>query len=335
MIEIIFQLVTIAAGLGGLGITLYITKKKHHKETLVCPIGSNCNAVVDSEFSKFLGIPLELLGMAYYGLIVVSYIAMTLMTNLPLSPIIFPMTLGAFLFSGYLTFIQAFTLRQWCTWCLSSAGLSTLIFLGATFTTDFDQIISFLQAIRPVLIGFHLLGLSLGLGAATMGDIFFFKFLKDLRISEREADTLRSVSQVVWFGLALLVISGVGIVLTDAELYLASAKFLTKMFVILVIILNGAFLNLYITPKLVHISFGDDHEHFSGELRHERGLAFASGAISVVSWYSAFVLGMLDRAPLPWWPMMVIYFVLLVGAVAGSQIMERRIAKRKPEPQNS
>jgi len=251
-----------------------------------------------------------------------------MLPQLQFGPILFPLTLGAFLFSGYLTFIQAFSLKQWCTWCLGSAGLSTTIFILSSFVVDFSVITEFLTAVKPVITGFHLLGFALGLGAATIGDIFFFKFLKDLRISERESNTLRTISQVVWFGLGLLVISGVGLVLTDPALYLASTKFMSKMIIVGVIAINGAFLNLYITPLLVKISFGDKHEHSPGELHHERGLAYAAGAISMVSWYSAFVLGLTRKLPVSLWAALVTYFVILVIAIAGSQIVEQRIATR-------
>lgn len=335
VLNTLHQLLIILAALGGLGIVGYIITKKRKQEVLVCPIGHNCDTVVKSEFSTFFGIPLEWLGLVYYGGIAVGYTASLLAPELALAPFLFPFTVGAFLFSGYLTFIQAFTLRQWCTWCLGSAGLSTLIFIISSFTTDFGVLQAFLQLGQPVLVIFHLLGFALGVGAATMADIFFFKFLSDLRISEQENETLQTISQVIWFGLGLLIISGLGLVLVDPATYFASAKFLVKMVVVGVITINGLFLNLYITPLLVRISFGDKHPHHTGELRHERGLAFAGGAISLTSWYTAFILGFMDTAPLPFWPLLVCYFALLVIAIAISQVIERRIARRAAPGENN
>ncbi len=328
MPEILLYLGVIAAAIGGLSIVAYIVRKKHHGEVLVCPIGSDCNAVVQSEFSAFFGIPLEWLGGAYYLLILIGYLFGWMFPSLQLGPILFPLTFGAFLFSGYLTFIQAFSLKQWCTWCLGSAGLSTTIFLLASFVVDFSVIVNFVVQIKPIITSLHLLGFALGLGAATIGDIFFFKFLKDLRISERESATLRTVSQAIWFGLGILIISGVALVLTDPTTYLTSSKFLAKMVVVAVIAVNGAFLNLYITPLLVRISFGDKHEHSPGELHHERSLAYGGGAISLVSWYAAFVLGLTKQLPFSLWMALVIYFIILVIAIAISQVVESKIAEK-------
>jgi uncharacterized membrane protein len=36
-------------------------------------------------------------------------------------------SVGAFLFSLYLTGVQAFKIKSWCTWCLTSAAISTTI----------------------------------------------------------------------------------------------------------------------------------------------------------------------------------------------------------------
>ncbi len=328
MLSLLPSILIIIAALVGIGVSLYIEQKKRRHQLLVCPIGYNCNAVVASEYSRFFGIPLERLGLLYYAVIVLGYSFSLVRPSLPLNSLLFPVTLGALLFSMYLTFIQAFTLKDWCSWCLTSAIMSTLIFLSSTFVADFNYLITIFQAYQPIFIILHLFGLALGLGGATMADIFFFKFLADLKISEHERDTIRTISQVIWFGLGLLIVSGVSIVLTDPLFYLTSAKFLAKMFVVTVILINGAFLNLYITPRLIKISFGADHSHKAGELHHERGLAYASGAISVTSWYTAFILGFLDQSPLSLWPMLVLYFLVLGIGVAVSQIVERRIARR-------
>ena len=40
-------------------------------------------------------------------------------------------TVMATLFSFYLTYIQASKLKEWCTWCLISALLCSIIFLAS------------------------------------------------------------------------------------------------------------------------------------------------------------------------------------------------------------
>lgn len=329
MITTLPSLIIVIASLIGALLTVYIRRKKQHPhEAMVCLLGSDCRQVINSQFSHFWGMPVELLGMTYYTLSFAVYgLFLAGVASESMATVALITATIAFLFSVYLTFIQAVTLKQWCTWCLVSALLSVVIFLTALAASRFS-FLPYLPAARPYLLGVHLFGLALGLGAASLADFFFFRFLRDLRISHFEAEVLRHISEVIWFGLALLVLSGTGLLLADPVRLLASDKFLVKSIVVLIIIGNGAFLNLYIAPKLMHISFGDPHRHHRGELRVDRKIAFALGSVSFVSWYTAFVLGLLPRSPLPFWSLLGVYVVIVCCAVTGSQLVERRIARR-------
>ena len=326
----IAALLIIASGIAGLSISLYIHHKKTAREVLICPIGSNCTNVIHSDYSRFFGIPLEFLGILYYLAIVVWYSSLVSFPSLStpwVSFIIITTSAAAFLFSLYLTFIQAFVLRQWCTWCLFSATLCTIIFLSAIAFSAF-KFLPFLAANHELFAGIHLLGAALGIGGATIADVLFFKFLKDFRISKLEAGVLHNVSQVIWFGLAILVLSGVALYLPEMEYYSTSSKFLLKMIVVGIIIVNGAFLNLLIAPRLVKLSFNEDQRRIFQAMHRTRRIAFALGAISATSWYSAFILGLLRSIPLPLTTLLLFYAGLLCLAMIGSQIMERFFVKK-------
>jgi uncharacterized membrane protein len=326
----LWHIILIFAAFGGFLLAFYIRHKKQARETMVCPLHSDCDAVIYSEYSRFLGIPVEILGLFYYGLVAVGYALFLTLPALASPLVVFSvlaLTTAAFLFSLYLTFIQAFLLKQWCAWCLASAGLCAVIFATALSISEFG-FVSLLDRYRGLVLAGHFLGVALGLGGATITDIFFFKFLKDFRISEWEAEVMHTLSQVIWFALALLVLSGFGLYLPETERLNQSAKFLVKMIAVAVLIVNGSFLNLLVAPKLVKISFGERHRHEAGELHHIRKLAFALGAVSLVSWYSAFILGMLRASPLEFLPLLLIYLFLLGGAIIGSQVMERSLSKR-------
>jgi len=324
----------IILGLAGIILCLKIYTKKKAERPLVCMLGADCNTVLKSDFSKFLGIGLEIFGFIYYGIVTLSYLALFLFPQLQ-TPLIYfillGLSMGAFLFSMYLIAIQAFVLRSWCSWCLISAGLSTLIliitFIGATLLQlDFVPILS---AIKHPLVMIHLIGFALGVGGATINDVMFFRFLKDYRISHEENEVLKIMSQVIWFGLALSIISGFGLYLQNIEALNESSKFLLKVVVVGVITLNGVFLNLSIAPHLVKLSFKDSSTKTS-QATHLRKLAFASGAISFVSWYTAFFLGTIKSLPFTFIQLISIYVVLLTFAVIGSLIMEKMYCTKSP-----
>src|SRR3989344_8017665 len=322
--------IIIFVAFSGFLLAAYIRHKKVSKESLVCPLKADCDTVIFSDYSRFFGVPIELLGMAYYLIVAIAYgVFLAAPVSMPQFVVfgVFSMTVIAFLFSLYLTFVQAFALKQWCTWCLASAGMCTAILGLAVFASSYDPTI-ILKEYRTVILTLHLIATAIGLGAATITDVFFFKFLKDFKISELESDVLNTLSQVIWFALAMIILTGIGLYVPVSERLMVSSKFLMKMVVVAVIVINGAILNLLISPKLIHISFGEPHEHQSGELHKTRKLAFALGAVSITSWYSAFILGAIRQPPFSFSQLLGIYLTILAIAVIGSQIMDRMVAKK-------
>lgn len=326
-------IIVVFAAFGGLMLAAYIRHKKKRSEKMVCPIGTHCDNVIYSDYSFFLGIPVEVLGLFYYAVIAIAYgvfLALPAFAT-PLAVFgVLVLTTAALLFSLYLIFIQAFVLEEWCAWCLMSAGFCAMIFGFALVGSDLG-FIELLAGHHNLIAILHLIGAAIGLGAATVTDVLFFKFLKDFKISEFEADTLKILSQVIWFALGVMFITGLGLYLPEAAQLNETPKFLVKMITFLVIVINGAFLNLYITPHLVKISFGKKHHHEAGELHHIRKIAFAMGAVSIVSWYSAFILGSLRSLAWNFETILLIYLSALAVGIIGSQLFERQMMLRSGE----
>ena len=201
--------------------------------------------------------------------------------------------------------------------------ISLLLFLISSFSLE--TVIRFFSQYKGVFVGLHLFGLVLGLGGATISDIMFFKFLRDLKISKFEKNVLHAFSQIIWLGLGILLFSGFSLYLPRAEELNHSSKFLVKALVVLIIIINGSFLNLFISPKLTSIPFKKSFLKLKSKNLFYRHLAVALGSISVVSWYTAFVLGMLKSVPLTFIQLFGLYFMILFFAVVTGQIVERRL----------
>ncbi len=118
-------------GLLGFLLSFYIYSKKKTKQKLICPMRSNCDTVIHSDYSKIIGIPVEILGMVYYTLIGSAYSIIFILDlwSISVALILIGISICALLFSIYLVTLQAFVIKQWCTWCLGSATISALIFL--------------------------------------------------------------------------------------------------------------------------------------------------------------------------------------------------------------
>jgi uncharacterized membrane protein len=326
--HVLLDTVSLVLGLMGFGIAHHIFTKKHTGKPLVCPVRSNCNVVIHSDYSKFFSIPVEILGMLYYATVILYHFVHILYPEFLSSTVVLcALTIStiAFLFSMYLTAIQAFVLKQWCVWCLTSAGLSLSIFLLTVFATPIP--IAFLLGEHNQFFTIlHLAGVAIGVGSATVTDVLFFRFLRDYRISAEESGIMQALSQVIWFALLILVLSGIALFVPSSERLLASGKFLTKMIGIGVLVINGFFLNIIIAPKLAEISFSESN---SPELGRLRRLAFACGAISITTWYFVFILGALRGITFPFLPTIAVYLAFFTFAILGSQLAEYLVSKKQ------
>jgi len=322
--QLFFDLGPIIFALAGFSVAFYVFIKKKTAQPMVCPLNGHCDVVTTSRFSKFLGIPVERIGMLYYALVVFVYALHALIPWLLSDMIMFLMTgitIGAFAFSAYLVFLQGFVIKEWCTWCLFSAGFSTLIFMTAVFGADID-LPSFLGQYRTPLIIMHALAAAVGVGAATITDVLFFKFLRDYKVSESEQALMTTLSNVIWFALGLIVVTGIGLFIPESERLLGSSKFLTKVVAVGVVIVNGTLLNLVVAPRMLEIDFGSRND------TRMRKLAYALGAISITNWYLIFILGSLKSIPVSFHTALGIYAALLVGAVLVSRIMDRQMVRK-------
>ncbi len=139
--EVLLHLIISFLGLTGFSVAQHIYKEKRSARPLVCPINFDCDGVVHSNFSKIFGISIELLGMFYYACVFAGY------TILAFVPQILPenmksglllVSMFAFLFSIYLTIVQSFVLKKFCSWCLVSAILCVFIFSFTFALYDFS-----------------------------------------------------------------------------------------------------------------------------------------------------------------------------------------------------
>lgn len=316
-------------GMGAL-LSAYIYRKKHGRKLMTCPLKLDCNAVIHSSYASFFGIPVEVIGVFYYLFIALSYLAVLFWQPLATSVlglILLSVSALAFLFSVYLTFIQIFAIRQLCSLCLTSALISGTILWLSLIATQIDFVAVLVQY-QPIILMLHVLGVTLGVGGATLSDIFFFRFIKDLRISHEESDVLRTISQVIWFALGLLVLSGLGLLLSDYNNLMLSSAFLAKVGMVLVLILNGLVLHYLVSPQLVRISFGIRHIHEAGELHRLRKLAYALAAVSIITWYAIFFLDLLPTVPSSAFTIFAVYAAVVLAGVGISQVIDLKNSKK-------
>ncbi len=114
--------------------TAYLSYHAYSKKPVACWFFPKewCAKVQNSPQSKLiLGIPNGYMGFLMYAAILASCAAF-LKGLLPFWPVTAVITVG-FLFSAYFTYVQAFVLKAFCTWCVVSAINFTVMFIAAYF----------------------------------------------------------------------------------------------------------------------------------------------------------------------------------------------------------
>ncbi len=106
----------------GAAVSGYLLYVRETGGTLVCSTGG-CETVQSSAYAELVGIPVAAIGLAgFVGLFVAAVVRGERARQLQAT-----LALSAFLFSGYLLYIQLGVIDAICQWCLASDVLVTAI----------------------------------------------------------------------------------------------------------------------------------------------------------------------------------------------------------------
>ncbi len=185
--------------------------------------------------------------------------------------------------------------------------------------------------IRIFLVILHIVGTVLGAGAATVTDYLVFKFAKDKKIDKDEFQILHTISDLIWGGLFLLLVTGFAFIslhladFTGVRDAYSVDKLWAKLTIVAILTLNGFFIHYYVLPTLKK-RLGKNLA--TPSFLQKSFLIFSPGAISSVSWYCALVLGAWRGLEATYWQIMAGYLVVLTGAIIVSNIAGRAFLKK-------
>ena len=136
----------IALTVVGIAIAGYLTYVHYAGIQPACSTGG-CETVQTSEWADVYGLPVAVLGLIGYISILGSLLVLRGDAQLFVSA---ALSLVGFLYSGYLTYQELFTIKAICQWCVGSAVILTLLAIvtlwrllasgGAAGATEADNV---------------------------------------------------------------------------------------------------------------------------------------------------------------------------------------------------
>lgn len=180
--------------------------------------------------------------------------------------------------------------------------------------------------LKQIFTSLHIIGAVIGAGAAFMSDATFLKSIKNENVDKIEFSFLNLFSKFVWGGIGLIVLSGVGLFTLQSDVYVSSSKFLAKMTIVLIIVLNGV---LFHALHIPYIKKSWKQKLFSSLPTGEGAVIALSGAVSMVSWMSALVLGTWRNVPYGYLEIMAAYVFIVSCGMVGALITLKKMLKRE------
>jgi hypothetical protein len=145
--------------------------------------------------------------------------------------------------------------------------------------------------VLTLLVGVHLLGMCFGLGGATMLDLWILRWMRKGSLPIEIGRTFHFISKAVALGLCLLWLSGLGLLALyamESPEKLENPKLWAKVIVVIVLTINGIIIHAFVLPAALRDL---SRPLLFGVSRSRAALFLASGAVSGVSWYTAFAFG--------------------------------------------
>ncbi|MDZ7744789.1 MAG: hypothetical protein U5K77_03495 [Candidatus Saccharibacteria bacterium] len=178
--------------------------------------------------------------------------------------------------------------------------------------------------LHTFLVALHLLGFAFGIGGATASDLVFIRSTKDGQVSKDEYKLIKTLSFLVWTSVALLIVSGAAAMLLEyRELgeipRLGWSFFQMKLIIFSVLVANGIIFHTKVFPYLKK-SIGKSFR--SASLQSKYWLFALTGAVSIVSWYTAFIMVAFSRVwnEYSWVVLITGYLMVMAFGVVGAYL---------------
>jgi uncharacterized membrane protein len=123
--------ISIALGLLGIFVSIYMTIFKLTENQKMCLGNGGCSVVNSSSYSEVSGIPVALIGVGGY-LVILALLLFEKRTNFLIlngTMVVFGLSLVGFLFTLYLIYVELALIHALCPFCVTSQITMTILFI--------------------------------------------------------------------------------------------------------------------------------------------------------------------------------------------------------------
>jgi len=176
--------------------------------------------------------------------------------------------------------------------------------------------------VQSIIILVHILFVVVAVGAVTVVDYLHLVGLRKKKIEKNLSEIYPKLSTLINFSLFLIYLTGIFLVYKKPEL-LSSPLFIVKMFLVLLVTVNGIYLQKKVSPNLNLCVI-------KGTKYCSKGVLYSSaifGSISIVTWYSILILAFTKKLNYTPWQFLIFYFSILIIVILTSIYIESRARK--------
>lgn len=168
--------------------------------------------------------------------------------------------------------------------------------------------------LHEIYLSIFSIGLALAAGSALLSNVLFADSIRDNTISKDEYRLLRQSRTVVWFGILLYALAGIGLFTLSAEAMLGLGIFYASMVIVALMLGNALIFHYYYLPKIkgrIGKTLCDtDTKSTSSYLI---ACLILSESISVVSWLFLILHHALYRLPVSFAAVMTLFLIALLA----------------------
>jgi uncharacterized membrane protein len=137
----------------GIADAWYLADAALTNTALICNIQglTGCNQVAQSAYSHFLGLPLALYGVFFYGVLFMIGAMLFAVASRFLYGAAILLSLIGFALSLYFVGLQIFVIKALCVYCLASMVIAMLIFLVTWKLWKQFSVVRVIEPITPVM----------------------------------------------------------------------------------------------------------------------------------------------------------------------------------------